>query len=121
MVSAAVLFQPGWVLRKREADTVDPLTGNTVGHTVTTTQGRGLIQSPLWTGFSEVTESSVTDERLVLWRPLRDIHPEVTANDEFVSPEGHVWQATTDGMWRGIPGHPPEYLAVRVCRAKEKE
>ncbi|ALA66924.1 hypothetical protein CLAC_03440 [Corynebacterium lactis RW2-5] len=121
MVGVTVLFQPGWVLRLRKPAGVDPVTGNDAGVNVREVPGRGLVQAPLWTGFSEVTDKALVDERLVMWCPLEGPSVPVDSQAEFVSPSGEVWQAITSGIWRGIPGSSPEYVAVRVRRAEEKD
>lgn len=116
MVTAAVLFQPGWVaVTAGRPGEVDQLTGETLPAEQEETIGRGLLQAPLWTGFSEVTETTVVDERMVLFTPPI----KMCAEDSFFSPEGECWQAITEGMPRGIPGQPPEYVAVRVRHAPE--
>lgn len=121
MAGVTVLFQPGWVLRVRESAGIDPVTGNDAGVTVREVSGRGLVQAPLWTGFSEVTDKAVVDERLVMWCPRDGTVVPVNPQAEFVSPSGEVWLAITSGIWRGIPGSSPEYVAVRVRRAEEKD
>ena len=124
MVSAVVLFEPGWVHRAiAMSEATDPVTGESYATTTALeTPGIGLLQSRLLTGFDEITPTTVKDERLVLFRPTApDPGWEITANDEFISPAGHCWQATADGLPRHIPGHPPDYYAVTVRRAKEKE
>ncbi|MFC3850076.1 hypothetical protein ACFORJ_07845 [Corynebacterium hansenii] len=121
MVSATVLFQPGWIHRKRSGGNVDPVTGNDTAGTVMEIPGTGLVQAPLWTGVEEVSGNATRDERLVMFLPGSGVVGEINDVDEMVSPEGHVWQCISDGMPRGIPGHPPEYTAVRVRRAKEKK
>lgn len=120
MVSAAVLFQRGWVHCKRITGGVDPVTGNDKAGGVIEIPGAGLVQAPLWTGVEELSSKSTRDERLVMFLPDSGIVGAIADVDEMVSPEGHVWQCISDGMPRGIPGHPPEYTAVRVRRAKEK-
>lgn len=118
MVTATVLFQPGWVaVTAGKPGEVDQLTGEALPSEQKETTGRGLLQAPLWTGFSEVTETTVVDERMVLFAPPL----KVRAEDSFFSPEGECWQAITEGMPRGIPGQPPEYVAVRVRHASERD
>lgn len=119
MVSAAILFQPGWVLRTTGAGEPDPATGNRRGGARVETPGRGLLQAPTHAGFTETTATAVSDERMVLWAPTGEQVP-ITAGDELVSPAGEVWHCITDGLARSIPGHPPDYIAVKVRRAKEK-
>ncbi len=115
-MTATVLFQPGWVaVTTREPSEKDPYTGEYLPAEQVETPGRGLVQAPLWTGFAEVTETTVIDERLVMFAPVI----KVRAQDAFYSPTGECWQATTEGMPRGIPGKPAEYVAVRVRHAPE--
>lgn len=116
MVSAAVLFQPGWTaLISGDRNEIDPYTGELLPAGVEEVPGRGLLQAALWNGFSEVTTTTVVDERMVLFEPPVKIR----AEDSFYSPSGQCWQAITEGMPRGIPGHAPEYVAVRVRHAPE--
>lgn len=112
-------LQPGWTLETTSpATNEDPETGVTLPPRRVKVSGRGLVQAPLWSGFQETTaDGGVRDERLCLFSPPC----EVLADDEFYSPSGECWQAITDGMPRGIPGQVPEYVAVRVRRAKEKD
>ena len=118
MVAATVLFQPGWVAVTAGAPGgVDQWTGEAFPAEQEETQGRGLVQAPLWSGFMEATESTVVDERLVMFAPVVKVRPD----DAFFSPTGECWQATTEGMPRGIPGKPAEYVAVRVRRAPERD
>lgn len=117
-MTATVLFQPGWVaVTTGEPGETDPFTGEALPSTAVETEGRGLIQAPLWTGFAEVAETTVVDERLVMFEPV----VKVRADDYFYSPTGECWQATTEGMPRGIPGKTPEYVAVRVRHAPERD
>ena len=85
--------------------------------------GRGLVQEALWTGNKEVTPTTVSDERVIMWAPelINIMDLDIQANDEFIGPRGEVWQAVSDGRPRGIPGRPPEYVALRARRAREKE
>lgn len=119
MVTATVLFQPGWsVTTVVTSGGEDPDTGELLPAQKQTVHGRGVVQAPLWTGFQETTsDGGIRDERLVMFSPV----VEVGADAEFLSPSGQCWQAITDGMPRGIPGQVPEYVAVRVRRAKEKD
>lgn len=118
MVTATVLFQPGWVVvTTGEPGEKDPYTGEYLPAEQVETPGRGLIQAPLWSGFMEVTEASVVDERLVMFAPAVKVRPD----DCFYSPSGECWQAITEGMPRGIPGKSPEYVAVRVRHAPERD
>lgn len=124
MVSAAILFQPGWTYEGPATATMeDPVTGETIIAPGAPVVGRGLVQAPLWTGVSENTVTSIVDERLVMFEPTGEMPAdfEITSDGDFYSPEGKCWQAITDGMTRSIPGHPPEYYAARVRRAKEKD
>lgn len=116
MVSAVVLFQPGWsAVIAGDSNETDPNTGEPLPAGVEEIPGRGLLQAPLWNGFSEVTASTVVDERMVLFEPP----VAVRAEDSFYSPAGQCWQAITEGMPRGIPGQAPEYVAVQVRHAPE--
>ena len=65
----------------------------------------------------------IRDERLVMFAPTGTAVAglDITAKDEFAGPDGRVWQCISDGIARGIPGRPPDYIAARVRRAKEKE
>ena len=65
----------------------------------------------------------IRDERLVMFAPTGTAVAglDITAKDEFTGPDGRVWQCISDGIARGIPGRPPDYIAARVRRAKEKE
>lgn len=123
MVSPAVLFDEGWTHRTLAPSTTrDSDTGELVPSTAVETEGTGLVQEPLWTGYAEVTPTSVRDERVVMFLPTNPTAGfSVGAADEFYSPEGHCWQAITDGMPRRIPGHPPAYWAARVRREKGKD
>lgn len=122
MVSATVLFQPKFILRKVIEGREDPITGEPGSPTITEIAGRGLVQEPLWSSEKEVGPTSVKDERLILFcpthTPINDI--EICAADEFVDDRGRVWQCITNGHERGIPGKKPEYIATRVRRAKGK-
>lgn len=121
MVSATILFQPGWTHKKHVPSAGEnPLTGNPLPSTWQSHPGRGLLQEPLWTGFTETSAQGSRDERLVLFEPRAGMPHEVGQEDEFVDPQGRVWLAITEGMPRGIPGQRPEYVAARVRRAKEK-
>ncbi|ART20067.1 hypothetical protein CBE89_00035 [Corynebacterium striatum] len=124
MVNAAILFEPGWThctyapFIQEDPDTGEPYTTRQAIET----PGKGLVQAPLWSGFQETTKTTVRDERLVLFQS--DQLPEtfgITAEDEFFSPQGHCWQAITDGMPRRIPGKNTDYYAVRVRREKGKD
>lgn len=118
MVAAAtVLFQPGWTHHVPGIELEDPVTGERFFGDPVVTEGRGVVQQPLWSGVSETGTVSVLDERIVMFAPVVDVR----SDHEFVSPEGQVWFAISDGMPRGIPGKRPEYVAVRVRRAKERE
>lgn len=118
MVTATVLFQPGWVaVTSGEPGERDPFTGESLPAESVETAGKGLLQAPLWSGFTEVTETTVVDERLVMFAPV----VKVRADDCFYSPAGECWLATTEGMPRGIPGNTPEYVAVRVRHAPERD
>lgn len=121
--SATVLFQPGWTYRRRLPPTIDPATGNTRPGGVEDQPGRGLVQEALWTGNKEVTPTTVSDERVIMWAPelVNIMDLDIQANDEFIGPRGEVWQAVSDGHPRGIPGRPHEYVALRARRAREKE
>lgn len=119
MVTAAVLFQAGWLLRSTADGVPDPVTGNRRGGGRVEIPGRGLLQAPNHSGFTETTATAVKDERMVLWAPTgADV--DVTAGDELVAPTGEVWHCISDGLPRSIPGHAPDYIAVKVRRAKEK-
>lgn len=122
MVSATVLFQPKFILRKVIEGREDPVTGEPGRPTTDEIAGCGLVQEPLWSSEKEVGPTSVKDERLILFcpthNPITDI--EICAADEFVDDRGRVWQCITDGHERGIPGKAPEYIATRVRRAKGK-
>ena len=116
MVSAVVLFQPGWrAVIAGDSTETDPNTGEPLPAGVEEILGRGLLQAPLWNGFSEVTATTVVDERMVLFEPP----VAVRAEDSLYSPTGQCWQAITEGMPRGIPGQAPEYVAVQVRHAPE--
>ncbi|ARU45323.2 hypothetical protein [Corynebacterium silvaticum] len=121
-MSATVLFQTGFTLRKVVEGREDPITGEPGSPTITEIVGRGLVQEPLWSSEKEVGPTSVKDERLIMFCPVSmgvsDVV--VTAADEVEDPRGQVWQCITDGHERGIPGQAPEYVAVRVRRAKGK-
>ena len=118
MISAAVLFQPGWrAAITEDKQDVDPFTGEPLPAGVEEIPGRGLLQAPLWGGFSEVTASTVVDERMVLFEPPVTVR----ADDAFYSPTGQCWQAITEGMPRGLPGQVPEYVAVQVRHAPERD
>lgn len=121
MVSAAAMFQPGWVLRTSVPGGNDPVTGNPRPPTWQAIRGTGMVQAPTFGGMTEVGATGVRDERLVLFRPLNGAMPDVKARDEFTGPDGRMWQCAGDGLERSIPGHPPDYLAVPVRRAREKE
>lgn len=124
MPSAKILFQPGWVLEQRSSVVgEDPITGEPIPNTVEKIEGAGLIQEPLWTGVSETNTRGVRDERLVMFAPEKVpiTTLNISADDVFRAPDKTIWHAITDGFPRGIPGQPPEYIAVRVRRAKEKE
>ena len=116
MTSAVVLFQPGWsAVIAGDAHEVDANTGESLPADVEEISGRGLLQAALWNGFSEVTSTTVVDERMVLFEPP----VKVRAEGSFYSPSGECWQAITEGMPRGIPGRAPEYVAVQVRHAPE--
>ncbi|WP_431638843.1 hypothetical protein ACP8NE_00955 [Corynebacterium ulcerans] len=121
-MSATVLFQPGFTLRKVVEGREDPITGESGRPTITEIAGRGLAQEPLWSSEKEVGPTSVKDERLILFCPTHApiTSVEICAADEFVDDRGRVWQCITDGHERGIPGKAPEYIATRVRRAKGK-
>ncbi|MDO4630873.1 MAG: hypothetical protein Q4A82_01070 [Corynebacterium sp.] len=125
--NAAILFQPGWILRHRTTTTIDPLTGNKRPATWIEIPGIGVLQQPLWTGVTETSPTGIRDERLIMFLPDTKItvtkleELEINSDDEFHTPNGHIWHAITDAIPRGIPGRTPEYFAVMVRRAKEKE
>ena len=123
MTTSRLLFQPGWTLKKAKQVREDLITGNPIAVQYEPIPGDGLLQEPLWTGTSETTPQGVRDERLVMFAPTNKkvSSIDVAAEDEFISPNKKVWQCITDGFHRGIPGEEPEYIAVRVRRAKEKE
>ncbi|MEJ6013285.1 hypothetical protein WG936_05470 [Corynebacterium sp. H127] len=123
MVSAAILFEPGWIhCPAGVTNEDDPITGEPKPVPRQQLPGSGLVQQPHWSAFEEITPTSVKDGRILLYRPETGIEEyEVASNDEFISPNGRVWQATSEGMPRGIPRQPPEYLAIQVRRAKEKD
>lgn len=112
-------LQPGWTLETTTPSSgEDPETGESLPPRREIVRGRGLVQAPLWGGFQETTaDGGVRDERLCLFSPAK----EISADDQFFSPTGECWQAITDGMPRGVPGRPVEYVATRVRRAKEKD
>lgn len=117
-VAATVLFQPGWVVSLRGVGgEVDPITGERRNRPASQVSGIGLIQQALWSRFIPGGEDDVVDRRVVMFAPVVDVH----VGDEFISPEGHVWQAIVPGMPRGIPGRVPEYVAVEVTRRKERD
>lgn len=115
---ATMLFQPGWTMHvpSPEPDD-DPVTGEPIAAPGRVIDGKGLLQQALWTGFTETTPTSVKDERMVLFAPPVEATPDAW----FKAPDGHVWEAITETMPRGIPGQEPSYIAVQVRRAKEKE
>lgn len=124
MHSSRVLFQPGWKLQKATTLREDLITGNPIAVEHEPVEGTGLVQEALWSGVSETTSTGgVRDERIVMFAPTNQPVSgiDITASDEFIAPDEKVWQAITDGFPRGIPGQEPEYIAVKVRRAKEKE
>ncbi|WP_245319761.1 hypothetical protein [Corynebacterium diphtheriae] len=68
-MSATVLFQPKFILRKVIEGREDPITGEPGRPTITEIAGRGLVQEPLWSSEKEVGPTSVKDERLILFCP----------------------------------------------------
>ena len=99
-------------------------TGEIIATTYEPIAGTGLVQEAYWTGMQEtIPTGGIRDERLVMFAPtgvtVADL--DITAKDEFLGPDGRVWQCISDGIARGIPGLPPDYIAARVRRAKEKE
>ena len=123
MPSATVLFQPGWVLRQPTTGAQDPITREPIPGPPVLIEGTGLLQERLFTATQETTSTGVTDERLVLFTPRNGLTGvlEIQAHDEFTDPQGRRWHAMTNGYPRGIPGKPPEYIAVRVRRVKEND
>lgn len=123
MVGAAALLQPGFLYLRRLPESYDPVTGEPVDGGTERILGHGLVQEPVWTSSKEVTPVSVADERLIIFRPdSGEVGAlDVVSDEAFIDDRGRVWQCTTDGRARGVPGRPPEYIAVRVRRAKEKE
>lgn len=122
MVSTTVLFEPGFSLIKTVPGGFHELTGDPKPPGRVEIPGRGLIQDPHMTNTTEVTPASVRDERMVLFTNDADVTAlDVKADDEFIDHLGHHWNAIADGRLRGIPRQPPEYVAVRVRRAREKE
>nr|DAV90260.1 MAG TPA: hypothetical protein [Caudoviricetes sp.] len=124
MLTPRVLFQPGWQYRRQTTTRDDPITGEIIATTYEPIAGTGIVQEAYWTGMQETTPTGgIRDERLVMFAPagvtVDDL--DVTAKDEFAGPDGRVWQCISDGIARGIPGRPPDYIAARVRRAKEKE
>lgn len=124
MLTPRILFQPRWQYRRQTTTQDDPITGEIIATTYEPITGTGLVQEAYWTGMQETTPTGgIRDERLVMFAPadaaVADLN--VTAKDEFIGPAGQVWQCISDGIARGIPGRPPDYIAARVRRAKEKE
>ncbi|MFI5504466.1 hypothetical protein ACFLIN_03765 [Corynebacterium kutscheri] len=118
-----MFFLPGFVLRKVLPGDPDPITGEPGKNTIRLITGRGIVQESLWTNTKETTLIGVRDERLLMFVPgeesITDL--EITAADEFMDSDQRLWQCITDGYKRGIPGRAPEYIAVRVRRAKGKK
>lgn len=121
MVSAQVLFQPGWIHRKYTPGEENPLTGNIGPPSWVEIPGTGLLQQPLWSGMQEITAVGSRDERMVLFAPDEGPPVEISVADEMISPTGQAWSCSSEGLLRQIPGHPPDYVVVLVRRAEEKD
>lgn len=124
MRSPKIFFQPGWILEQPSSVVEDdPITGEPIINSVERIEGTGLLQESLWSGVAETNTRGVRDERLVMFAPttVPITTVNIEANAVFHAPDTSIWQAITDGFLRGIPGQLPEYIAVRVRRAKEKE
>lgn len=121
MISATVLFQPGWKHQATAPGGINPATGNPQPGQKILHPGRGLLQEHLWSGFTELAHDSARDERLVLFEPQKGMPHEIDQEDSMIDPQGRHWNAITPGMPRGIPGKTPDYIAVRVRRAQEQD
>lgn len=115
MPSATVLFQPGWTHFAAIAGEDDPITGE-ASLTFQATPGTGLVQqiSPA-VSQKETGLTGLTDERMVLFAPI----VKVSDRDHFTAPDGTCYNAIATGVPRGIPGNPPEYVAIPVRAAPE--